>query len=79
MEVHRISKPNFQAMSQKELHDYVLAHRDDQEAFYAYVDKLHAEGNWIEMPPLQSEQDLDNYPEFIERMRENSEPRDNVV
>lgn len=74
-----MSKPNFQVMSQKELHDYVLAHRDDREAFYAYVDKLHAEGNWIEMPPLQSEQDLENYPEFIERMRKNSEPRDNVV
>ncbi len=78
-----MSKPNFQAMSQKELHDYVLAHRDDQEAlhdyvlahrddqeaFYAYVDKLHAEANWIEMPPLESLQDLDKYPEFIERFR----------
>ncbi|MEH1838788.1 MAG: hypothetical protein V7L20_08465 [Nostoc sp.] len=57
-----MSKPNFHAMSQKELHDYVLAHREDQEAFYAYVDKLHLEGNWIEMPPLESEQDLENYP-----------------
>lgn len=71
MEVHRISKPNFQAMSQKELHDYVLAHRDDQQAFYAYVDKLHAEGNWIEMPPLLSKQDLENYPEFIEHLLRN--------
>lgn len=52
-----MSKPNFQAMNQKELHDYVLTHRDDQEAFYAYVDKLHTEGNWIEMPPLQSLED----------------------
>ncbi len=40
-----MSKPNFQAMSQKDLHAYILAHRDDQEAFYAYVDKLHAEAN----------------------------------
>ncbi|WP_442949923.1 DUF6887 family protein [Nostoc sp.] len=40
-----MSKPNFHAMSQKELDDYVLAHREDQEAFYAYVDKLHLEGN----------------------------------
>ncbi|MHC5721654.1 MAG: DUF6887 family protein, partial [Nostoc sp.] len=31
MEIHRMSKPNFHAMSQKELHDYVLAHREDQE------------------------------------------------
>ncbi|MEH2121933.1 DUF6887 family protein [Nostoc sp.] len=69
-----MSKPNFQAMSQKELQAYVLAHRDDQEAFYAYLDKLHAEANWVEMPPLQSSEDLENYPEFIERVRNGSEP-----
>ncbi|MEH2040639.1 DUF6887 family protein [Nostoc sp.] len=74
-----MSKPNFHAMSQKELHDYVLAHREDREAFYAYVDKLHIEGNWIEMPPLESEQDLENYPQFIERIRSSSEPRDRAV
>ncbi|WP_442940569.1 DUF6887 family protein [Nostoc sp.] len=28
--IYRMSKPNFHAMSQKELHDYVLAHREDQ-------------------------------------------------
>jgi hypothetical protein len=76
MEVYRMSKPNFQTMSQKDLQNYVLAHREDQEAFYAYVDKLHDEGNWIEMPPLESVQDLENYPDFIERFRKDSEPRD---
>jgi hypothetical protein len=79
MEVCAMSKPNFQAISQKELHTYVLAHRDDQEAFYAYVDKLHAEANWVEMPPLQSLEDLENYPEFLEYVRNGSEPRDNAV
>jgi hypothetical protein len=79
MQIYRMSKPNFHAMSQKELHDYVLAHREDQEAFYAYVDKLHLEGNWIEMPPLQSEQDLENYPNFIERIRSSSKPQDGAV
>lgn len=74
-----MSKPNFQAMSQKELHNYVLAHREDREAFYAYVDKLHTEGNWIEMPPLQSEQDLENYPEFIERIRNSSDLQNKAV
>lgn len=66
-----MNTPNFQAISQKELHDYVLAHRDDQEAFYAYVDKLHAEANWIEMPLLQSLQDLEDYPEFTKRFHNN--------
>jgi hypothetical protein len=68
-----MSKPNFQTMSQKELHRYVLDHRDDQDAFYAYVDKLYKEGNWIEMPPVDSVQDLEKYPEFTARFRKNSE------
>jgi hypothetical protein len=67
-----MNNPSFQAMSQKELHAYVLAHRDDQEAFYAYVDKLYAEATWVEMPPLQSPEDLDHYPEFVERVRRRS-------
>jgi len=67
-----VSKPNFQAMSLKELHTYVLAHRDDQEAFHAYVDKLHAEADWVEMPPLQSVEDLQSYPEFVEHVRNSS-------
>jgi hypothetical protein len=69
-----MSEPNFQEMSQKELHRYVLDHRDDQDAFYAYVDKLHKEGNWIEMPPVESVQDLEKYPEFTARFRKNLEP-----
>lgn len=68
-----MSQPNFQTMSQKELQAYFLTHRDNREAFYAYIDKLHAEANWIEMPALQSPEDLENYPEFLERLRNNSE------
>ncbi len=67
-----MNQPNFQAMSQKELHNYVLSHREDQTAFNAYIDKLHAEGNWIEMPPLKSLEELDNYPEFVDRFRGDS-------
>jgi hypothetical protein len=74
MEVHRVNKPNFQAMNQKELQGYVLEHREDQEAFHAYVDKLHTEGNWIDMPPIKSDQDLENYPEFIEHIRRSAKP-----
>ena len=74
-----MSKPDFQSMSQKDLRTYVLCHREDQEAFYAYVDKLYAEASWIEMPPLQSPEDLENYPEFIEYLRKSSESRDNAV
>jgi hypothetical protein len=74
-----MSKPDFQAMSRKDLHAYVLAHREDQEAFYAYVDRSHAEATWIEMPPLESVEDLENHPEFIDYLRRSRKPRDNAV
>jgi hypothetical protein len=63
-----MSKPDFKGMNCKELHAYVLTHREDKEAFHEYVDKLHAEATWIEMPALELPEDLDNYPEFIERV-----------
>lgn len=67
-----MSKLDFKAMNRKELHAYVLTHRDDEEAFYAYVDRLDAEATWIEMPPLESPEDLENYPEFLEHLRKSS-------
>ena len=68
-----MNQPDFQVMSQKELQRYVLSHREDQSAFYAYVDRLNAEANWIEMPPLNSVEDMDNHPEFVNRFRNNSQ------
>lgn len=35
-----MTKPNFQQMNKNELRAYVLAHREDIEAFQAYADKL---------------------------------------
>ncbi len=67
-----MEQSDYQKISLKEFHKYVLAHREDHAAFYAYVDRLHAEGNWTEMPALKSPQDLDNYPEFIDRIRESA-------
>ena len=67
-----MSKANFSKMSRKELREYVLKHRDENTAFYAYVDKLNEEGNWVEMPPTESIDDLKNYPKFIEKMRKQS-------
>jgi hypothetical protein len=37
-----MNKPNFDAMTKAELRAYVIAHQDDQEAFYAFVDRLKA-------------------------------------
>jgi hypothetical protein len=69
---------NFQTMTQKELKSYVLKNREDQEAFYAYIDRLHVEGNWIEMPPMESDKDFENYPEFIAHVRRSSTPQDHA-
>ncbi len=61
---------NFNEMTLQELRAYMLAHRDNNEAFYAYIDKSKVEGNWVTMPPLKSMDDLDNYPEFLEKIRQ---------
>lgn len=67
-----MSQPNFQVMSQEELQKYMLSHRNDQEAFYAYVDRLHEEGNWIEMPPVDTVEDLEKYPDFMAQFCQDS-------
>jgi hypothetical protein len=37
-----MTKPSFAAMSDQELKAYVLANRDDEEAFHVYCDRLYA-------------------------------------
>ncbi len=37
-----MTKPNFTAMSDKELRAYVLANKDDQDAFHVYCDRIYA-------------------------------------
>jgi hypothetical protein len=65
-------KPNFNEMSRKELRTYVLAHRDDDEAFYALADRISADAaNKVPYPPLKSLEDIENYPEFLEKLRHN--------
>lgn len=65
---------DYRKMSRKDLHNYVLANRKDDAAFYAYVDLLHEVGEWTEMPALKSPEDLDNYPEFIAHITKGSTP-----
>jgi hypothetical protein len=36
-----MNRNNFQTMSRKEFRACVLARREDREAFYAFVDRLH--------------------------------------
>ena len=64
-----MSNPNFQTMTLKELRIYVLSHQEDNEAFYAFVDRLHSEKKWVTHPPLKSMEDMENYPDVIEKFR----------
>jgi hypothetical protein len=60
---------NFRTMSKQELRAYVLQHRDDQDAFYAYMDKLNLEEGRVKFAPLKSVDDMANYPELLEQLR----------
>ena len=46
-----MSKVDFNAMSLDEAKQYFLLHRENQEAFYAYMDKLRASGRAIVIDP----------------------------
>lgn len=37
-----MTQVNYAAMSDRELKHYILTHRDDWEAFYAYMDRRHS-------------------------------------
>lgn len=67
-----MTKPNFQVMTKKQLRVYVLAHRDDQDAFYALTDCLSAQPGRILHPPLKSPEDMENYPDIIQKIQNDS-------
>jgi hypothetical protein len=50
-----MSQVNFAAMTLDEAKHYFLAHRDDQKAFHAYMDKLQASGRAIVIDPTKPE------------------------
>lgn len=60
-------KPNFQAMSRKQLRAYVLKHRDNNdEALRVYMDRLQSEPGVVRFKGGGSPQDLKRLEEFIE-------------
>jgi len=65
-------KPDFSSMSRKDLRAYVLAHRDDEEAFFAYVDRSNQEATWIDCPPVDSVESLQQFPLFLEKVQRES-------
>jgi hypothetical protein len=62
-------KAEFQGMTRNELRSYLLNHRTDLTAISAYVQKISTEANWVTCPALNSPEDLDNYPDFLDKVR----------
>ncbi|MGK7883657.1 MAG: hypothetical protein AB4057_03405 [Crocosphaera sp.] len=60
-----MNKPNFQTMTQAELRAYVLANREDTEAFYALADLLKSKpGHKL------SDSDLKRIPEILTEIKQ---------
>lgn len=55
-------KPNFKEMSLKQLRKYVLAHRDDEEAWREYADRPRKS---VEFPPSSN---FSEHKEIIDRL-----------
>jgi aromatic ring hydroxylase len=68
-----MTKPNFEAMTRKDLLAYMLEHREDNEAFYAYMDKVNAEPTSEFYPAPQSIDDLKHFPQLLQKFRQERE------
>ncbi|MBN3876290.1 MAG: DUF6887 family protein [Nostoc sp.] len=67
-----MSKPDFMTMPRAQLRQYILEHREDDQAFETYLDRFTSEDAII-YPAPQSIDDLENFPELhqqnLERLR----------
>ena len=63
-----MSQVNFAAMTLDEAKRYFLAHRDVQEAFHAYMDKLQASGRAIVIDPTDPESETAAIAQMQERL-----------
>lgn len=59
----------FDHMSLDEVKRYFLQHRDDTEAFYAYLDKLNDSGRAIIIDPIDPESEAQAIAQIQERLQ----------
>ncbi len=62
-----MTQPNFEQMSRKELRAYMLEHRDDEQAFHAYMDRLATEPV-LARGTIEDLQDPSRFGEILERV-----------
>lgn len=69
LENSAMSKIDFNAMTLDEAKHYFLEHRDDQEAFYAYINKLRVSGRAIVIDPTDPASEARAITHFQERLK----------
>ena len=69
-----MTKPNFEAMSEAELRAYVYEHRDDQEAFYALVDRLTAKPSSVIYPASMTPEEI--HKAVLDHIQQKQKPTD---
>lgn len=63
---------NFNAMSETQLRAYVYEHREDREAFYAFVDRLKAKPRSVVYPASMTPEEIDRV--ILERVKQKQQP-----
>lgn len=74
-----MSQIDYASMTLDEAKRYFLEHRNDQEAFHAYMDKLHASGRAIVIDPTDPDSETRAIASIQEKSKSGSqiEGRDN--
>jgi hypothetical protein len=63
-------KSKFEAMSRQELRTYILEHREDEEAFQLYLERVMSEPGEI-YPAPQKIEDLSNFSPLFPQKKQN--------
>ncbi len=74
MEIGGMSESRFASMSRSELRAYVLEHREDEEAFQMYLDRVTAEPGEV-YPAPKSIKDLNHFPDLVARNRRDKQEK----
>jgi hypothetical protein len=63
-----MTKLNYDEMTEAELRAYVISHQDDQEAFYAFVDRLQAKPGRVVYPASMTPEEIQKV--ILERIQQ---------
>jgi hypothetical protein len=62
-----MNKPNFSTMTRKELREYALIHREDDDVFTELIDRAMAERKGKLRPAPQTDEDFEQMQEIFRR------------